>query len=71
MILEIKVNDNYQEQLLNILENLKGVMIETISKKEIVDDLGFLTTEIEKGLNSGVSSITHDELFKKLKVKYA
>ncbi len=71
MILELKVNDNYQKQLLNILENLKGVMIESISKKDEIDNLDFLTSEIEKGLNSGVSNTTHDELFKRLKTKYA
>jgi len=71
MVLEIKVNDDYQKELLMILENLKGVMIDTISKKESIDDLGFLTTEIEKGLNSGVSSVSHDELFDRLKSKYA
>ncbi len=70
MILEIEVNDNYQKQLLNILENLKGVMIESILKKDEINDLGFLTSEIEKGLKSGVSATTHDELFKKLKAKY-
>jgi hypothetical protein len=67
MTLQIEVNDNYQKQLLNILENLKGTMIESISKKDEIDDLGFLTSEIEKGLESGVSSTTHDELFKRLK----
>ncbi len=71
MILELKVNDDYQKQLLNILENLKGVMIESISKKDEIDNLDFLTSEIEKGLNSGVSNTTHDELFKRLKTKYA
>lgn len=71
MILEIEVNNNYQKQLLNILENLKGTMIESISKKDEIDDLGFLTSEIEKGLASGVSSTTHDTLFKRLKIKYA
>jgi len=71
MILEIEVNSTYQKQLLNILENLKGTMIESISKKDEIDDLGFLTSEVEKGMDSGVSGTTHKELFRRLKTKYA
>jgi hypothetical protein len=70
MVLEIKVNDDYQKELLTILENLKGVMIDTISKKESVDDLASFTKEIEKGLSSGVSNTSCDELFDRLKSKY-
>ena len=71
MILEIKVNDDYQKELLTILENLKGVMIDGIAKKESKDDLSFLTKEIEKGLASGVSDATSGEIFERLKSKYA
>ena len=71
MILEIKVNDDYQKELLTILENLKGIMIDGIAKKEGDDDLGFLTKEIEKGLASGISDATSDEIFERLKSKYA
>jgi hypothetical protein len=71
MILEIKVNDNYQKELLTILENLKGVMIDGIAKKEGNDDFSFLTKEIEKGLASGVSDAKSAEIFKRLKSKYA
>jgi len=71
MILEIKVNDEYKSEILSILENLKGVMIDSISKRDTRDDLGFLTTEIEEGLNSGMSESSHIELFDRLKEKYA
>jgi len=71
MILEIKVHDDYQKEFLSIVENLKGIMIETVSKKETEDDLDFLTGEIEEGLRSGKSKTTHSELFKRLKTKYA
>jgi hypothetical protein len=68
MVLEIKVNDAYQKEILTILENLKGVMIETVAQKE--DDLGFLEEEIEKGFRSPMTNTTHSELFKRLKDKY-
>ncbi len=71
MILEIKVNDDYQKELLTILENLEGIMIDGIAKKESHDDFSFLTKEIEKGLASGISESTSDAIFKRLKSKYA
>lgn len=34
------------------------------------DDLSFLEEEIEKGMNSPISSKSHDEIFDELKAKY-
>ena len=71
MILEIKVNDDYQKELLTILENLKGIMIDAIVKKDGTDDFSFLTKEIEKGLASGVSDALSSEIYERLTSKYA
>ena len=71
MILEIKVNDDYQKELLTILENLKGIMIDAIVKKDSTDDFSFLTKEIEKGLASGVSDALSSEIYERLTSKYA
>jgi len=53
------------------LENLKGVMIDAIVKKDSTDDFSFLTKEIEKGLASGVSDALSSEIYERLTSKYA
>jgi len=35
-----------------------------------IDDLSYLSSQIENGLNSPISSKSHKEIFKKLKSKY-
>ncbi len=71
MVLEIKVHDGYQKEFLAIVENLKGIMVESVETKASKSDLSFLTLEVEKGLNSMKSKTTHAELFDRLKSKYA
>lgn len=42
-----------------------------ILPKDDVDDLGYLSREIEAGFESGISNKSHEEIFQELKKKYA
>ncbi len=47
------------------------VEVIVMPKNEIPDDLSYLTEEIQKGLDSGISEKTHEQVMQELKERYA
>ncbi len=59
------------DKVIYFLNNLPSNEVEIIEKKTIADDWSHLESEIDKGMNSPMSSKTHEEIFEELKRKYA
>ena len=64
MLVTIDIKSEAIEKVLYILNNLPDVTI--INK----DDLSYLENEIEKGLKSGISNETHEDIIINLKQQY-
>jgi len=69
--IKLKIEDSVFDKVIYFLENLPSNEVEIIEEKMIADDWSHLESEIEKGLNSPLSSKTHEEIFEDLKRKYA
>jgi len=70
----ISVEDSALDNVMYLLRNLSDVKIINNNVQEditIDEDLCFLTPEIQKGFDSGVSNESHEEFMKRLKSKYA
>ena len=70
-------NKNVEDIFLNEFHSNKEKFIEFIEssftnlkRQTSQDDLSYLNSQIEDGLNSPVSSKSHKEIFKELKSKY-
>ena len=64
MLVTIDIKSEAIEKVLYILNSLPDVTI--INK----DDLSYLENEIEKGLKSGISNETHEDIIINLKQQY-
>jgi hypothetical protein len=51
------------------LEN-EEVEVIVLPKKDKVEDLSFLEKEIDKGIDSGVSANSHEDIMETLRLKY-
>jgi hypothetical protein len=68
--IKLQIADSVFEKVFYFLDNLPKDEVKII-ENSAVDDLSFLEVEIEKGLNSGISSKSSEEIIKNLKQKYA
>jgi hypothetical protein len=68
--IKLQIADSVFEKVFYFLDNLPKDEVKIIENRA-VDDLSFLEVEIEKGLNSGISSKSSEEIIKNLKQKYA
>ena len=64
------LNNKVEIVLPNEFED-QEVEVIVMPKNEIPDDLSYLTEEIQKGLNSGISEKTHEQIMQELKERYA
>ncbi|MGM0518906.1 MAG: hypothetical protein ACQERD_04605 [Campylobacterota bacterium] len=66
--LKLTIEDEIYHNIMFLLSNLnvQGLKIEEVT----YEDWSHLESEIEKGLNSGVSSNSHEEIVSKIKQKY-
>ena len=69
--IKLNIQDSVFDKVIYFLNNLPSNEVEIIEKKTIADDWSHLESEIDKGMNSPMSSKTHEEIFEDLKRKYA
>lgn len=69
--LKLNVQDSIYSHIMFLLNNLNTKDLEIVEDKVIQDDWSHLEVEIDKGLNSGISDKTHEEIILDLKRKYA
>ncbi len=67
---KLKIQDSVFDKVIYFLNNLPSNEVEIVEEKSIADDWSHLENEIEKGMDSPVSSKTHEEIFTELKRKY-
>ena len=68
---KLNIQDSVFDKVIYFLNNLPSNEVEIIEEKTIEDDWSHLESEIDKGMNSSMSSKTHEEIFEALKRKYA
>jgi hypothetical protein len=68
--IKLNIQDSAFEKVIYFLNNLPKNDIEIIEEKTIQDDWSHLESEIDKGLNSGVSENTHEDIVSNIKNKY-
>lgn len=68
--IKLQIADSVFEKVFYFLDNLPKDEVKII-ENSAVDDLSFLEDEIQKGLDSGISSKSSEEIIKNLKQKYA
>lgn len=68
--LKLNIQDNVFEKVIYFLNNLPKNDIEIVEDKIIQDDWSHLESEIDKGLESGMSSKSHEEIMVDIKRKY-
>lgn len=68
--IKLNVEDRVFDKVIYFLQNLPKNEVEIV-EDIIVEDFSQLEFEIEKGLNSGVSDKSHEDIIKDIKQKYA
>jgi hypothetical protein len=69
--IKLNIQDSVFDKVIYFLKNLPSNEVEIIEEKLSTDDWSHLEAEVEKGMNSPMSSKTHEEIFEELKRKYA
>jgi hypothetical protein len=69
--IKLQVQDSIYSHIMFFLQNLNTKELEVVEDRIICDDWSYLEVEIDKGLNSGVSEKTHEEIMIDMKRKYA
>jgi len=68
--IKLNIQDSVFDKVIYFLNNLPSNEVEIIEKKTIADDWSYLESEIDKGLTSGVSKKSHEEIIDNIKSKY-
>ncbi|MCT7446740.1 hypothetical protein [Aliarcobacter skirrowii] len=68
--IKLQIADNVFEKVFYFLNNLPKDEVMIVENSE-VEDWSFLEKEIQKGLDSGISNKSHEDIIKNLKQKYA
>ena len=67
---KLNIQDSVFDKVIYFLQNLPSDEVEII-ENTIVEDWSYLEAEIDKGVKSGVSSKSHEEIVNNIKRKYA
>jgi hypothetical protein len=67
---KLHIEDKVFDKVIYFLRNLPKNEVEIV-EDIIVEDWSHLELEIEKGLNSGMSNKSHEDIIKDIKQKYA
>lgn len=67
---KLHIEDRVFDKVINFLKNLPQNEVEIV-EDIVVEDWSHLEFEIEKGLNSGISNKSHEDIIKDIKQKYA
>ncbi len=68
--LKLNIEDSVFDKVLYFLQNLPKHEVEIVEEKMVEEDWSYLESEIDKGLHSGVSEKSHDEIISDIKRKY-
>lgn len=66
---KLKIDDSIYKNVMFMLSNLKVNGLE-IEEEYVQEDWSHLESKIDKGLNSGMSSKSHEEIVSEIKKKY-
>ena len=69
--LKLNIEDSVFEKVIYFLQNLPQNEVKIVESKTIKDNWSYLESEIDIGLNSGVSDKSHGEIISDIKRKYA
>ena len=68
--IHLDIQDNVFDKVMYFLNNLPKNEVKIVEDNFIEEDWSHLEPEIDKGLNSGVSDKSHDEIINNIKRKY-
>ncbi|MCK9491388.1 MAG: hypothetical protein M0Q24_04800 [Sulfurimonas sp.] len=70
--IKLTVEDDIYHNIMFLLSNLnvKGLTIDTDKKFKNIEDLSCLESEIDRGIASGISQNSHEDVINKIKLKY-
>lgn len=69
--IRLDVQDSVLDKVLYFLQNLPQSEVRIVEDKQVTDDWSYLESEIDLGLDSGVSEKSHSQIVDNLKRKYA
>jgi hypothetical protein len=69
--LKLNIEDSVFDKVIYFLQNLPKDEVKIVESKIVKDDWSYLESEIDVGLNSGISSKSHEEIINDIKRKYA
>jgi hypothetical protein len=67
---KLHIEDKVFDKVIYFLKNLPKNEVQIV-EDIVVEDWSHLESEIEKGLNSGMSNKSHEDIIKDIKQKYA
>ena len=68
--LKLNIQDSVFDKVYYFLSNLPKNEVEIV-ENSVIEDWSELESEIDKGLNSGISDKSHEEIVKGIKQKHA
>jgi len=68
--LKLNIQDSVFDKVIYFLNNLPKNDIEIIQEEVIQDDWSHLEEEIDRGIDSGVSNKSHEDIVSDIKRKY-
>jgi len=68
--IKLNVQDNVFDKIIYFLQNLPKDEVEIVENSLIQEDWSYLESEIDVGMNSGVSNKSHDEIINNIKRQY-
>lgn len=69
--IRLDIQDSAFDKVIYFLQNLPKSEVRIVEDKQVSDDWSYLESEIDLGLNSGVSKNSHSQIVDSLKRKYA
>jgi hypothetical protein len=68
--LKLNIQDSVFDKIIYFLQNLPKDEVEIVENSLLKEDWSSLETEIDKGINSGISNKSHNEIISNIKRKY-
>ena len=68
--IRLNIQDSVFDKVIYFLNNLPENEVTIVENKQVVDDWSYLESEIDLGLESGVSDKSHIQIIADLKRKY-
>jgi len=68
--IHLDIQDNVFDKVMYFLNNLPKNEVKIVEDNYVEEDWSYLELEIDKGLSSGVSDKSHDEIINNIKRKY-